>query len=133
MGLFAISSASVRDPGCQGGRPALWLSHDLLPDSQPYSSYSERLLSKDIASRMAHVVRLGMKSLGQMSLTRIGSELLLVPPEESLAYVSEIASLAHGISAPSKGVVSNASRMTSKPGQSELGNGLVDKMLATQT
>lgn len=67
-----------------------------------------------------------MESLGQMSLTRIGSELLLVPPEEPLDY-------AYGISAPSERVISNASRMTSKPGQPELGNGLVDKMLAAQT
>lgn len=121
----------MQGPGWQGGRLALWLSHYLLPGLQSYSSYSERLLSKDIASQIAHVARLGMKSLGQMS-TRIVSELLLVPPEP-LAYVSVIASLAHGISAPSEGVVSNASRMTSKPGHPELGNGLMDKMLAAQT
>lgn len=90
---------------------------------------SLRLLSKDIA----HVARSGMELLGQMSLTRIGSELLLVPPEEPLDYASVIASQAYGISAPSERVISNASRMTSKPGQPELGNGLVDKMLAAQT
>lgn len=82
---------------------------------------------------MAHVSRSGMESLGQMSLTRIGSELLLVPPEEPLDYASVIAFQAYGISAPSEGVISKASRMTSKPGQPELGNGLVNKILAAQT
>lgn len=66
-------------------------------------------------------------------VTRIGSVPLLVPPEEPLAYASMITSLTHGISASGKGVASNASRKTSKPGQPALGNGLVDKMLAAQT